>query len=153
MVTTNAGSFNGATAFRPWKRRCRQQREGHPLTPSMEPQPFGHGNFQEYKGPVPFRIAFNGATAFRPWKPSSSMGISQTMCCLQWSHSLSAMETPRTFGEALLDHMDLQWSHSLSAMETPRTFGEALLDHMDLQWSHSLSAMETGLTPKRRLNV
>ena len=77
----------------------------------MEPQPFGHGNMN-----------------FR-------RGLPITQSALQWSHSLSAMETvpfrvrcPRT--------RHLQWSHSLSAMETrglPLVFRELVKPSMEPQ--------------------
>ena len=69
----------------------------------------------------PRKKSFNGATAFRPWKRLAwSMEYSVGMG-LQWSHSLSAMET-RYDVAALLVVIVLQWSHSLSAMETAFSF-------------------------------
>ena len=86
---------------------------------------------------------------------------------LQWSHSLSAMETGpmgrvgqhglRAFNGATAFrpwklalphptddwHLRLQWSHSLSAMETS-SWRRITPAQPILQWSHSLSAMETG---------
>ncbi len=62
-------SFNGATAFRPWKRR-------------------NQGNHPDARLPP-----FNGATAFRPWKLTKPMVNIHVSIVLQWSHSLSAMET------------------------------------------------------------
>ena len=183
-------TFNGATAFRPWKRLClvdgdlwivglqwshslsametRPVRPLRPLgpPPSMEPQPFGHGNdltpahrcypFFPFNGATAFRpwkhrwrparrwaiSTFNGATAFRPWKLALAPLIMDLILDLQWSHSLSAMETaglpqgihlrgvpsmePQPFGHGnksatvMLTNVQptLQWSHSLSAMET-----------------------------------
>ena len=63
------------------------------LHPSMEPQPFGHGNPTAPPAPPAAPASFNGATAFRPWKPYRTAGSTCSTCILQWSHSLSAMET------------------------------------------------------------
>ena len=112
------GSFNGATAFRRWKRATTATRRpsglllqwGHrlsametanprpawcgPRPPSMGPPPFGDGNLDQLT-------------------PKERVGY-----YLQWGHRLSAMETalwsvrPRTW-------LALQWGHRLSAMETP----------------------------------
>ena len=59
----------------------------------MEPQPFGHGNPTAPPAPPAAPASFNGATAFRPWKPYRTAGSTCSTCILQWSHSLSAMET------------------------------------------------------------
>ena len=69
-------TFNGATAFRPWKPVVGYLKGfiSGGNVPSMEPQPFGHGNKSCY-----------GYAHQRPGKPT-----------LQWSHSLSAMETSET---------------------------------------------------------
>ena len=62
------GRFNGATAFRQWKRNsafiC--TRPGYPA--SMGPPPFGSGNLDRVCPPVALCRGFNGATAFRQWK-------------------------------------------------------------------------------------
>ena len=86
--------------------------------PSMEPQPFGHGNTATT---APAQQRFTG---------------------LQWSHSLSAMETVGA-GLALVRHFR-------PSME-PQPFGHGNVKPpsvtapavVSLQWSHSLSAMET----------
>ena len=61
-------TFNGATAFRRWKRR------------STSPTPMATSTF-------------NGATAFRRWKRPSGSSCRVRNTRLQWSHRLSAMET------------------------------------------------------------
>ena len=86
--------------------------------PSMEPPPFGSGNWIR---------SFNGATAFRQWRALHQSSI------LQWSHRLSAVETPTgcafppPFGcqrRRFFSRSGLQWSHRLSAVETVvRTVG------------------------------
>ena len=101
-------SFNGATAFRRWKRpvpRC-------PFAARL----------------LSICCPFNGATAFRRWK--RPVAVRLPVCCpfvvwmpsLQWGHRLSAMETSSPalpvccpFAVYLLP---LQWGHRLSAMET-----------------------------------
>ena len=109
--------------------------------PSMEPQPFGHGNNSGPTKESPGFPAFNGATAFRPWKQFRADKRIAGIPCLQWSHSLSAMETGNNvvFCNGI---RRLQWSHSLSAMETT-AHCRNWCDCPALQWSHSLSAMET----------
>ena len=87
----------------------------------MEPQPFGHGNGNARGRALAAPRPFNGATAFRPWKPRIlTVPLSQNLTHLQWSHSLSAMETARDTSKEFSLHSNLQWSHSLSAMETSR---------------------------------
>ena len=125
--------FNGATAFRQWKQRCR----GWPThtastSASMEPPPFGSGNkgmLQKY------------------WK-SAIAKIN-----LQWSHRLSAVEThlaPNAHGQPRRN-LTLQWSHRLSAVETSETACALVRSGpLDLQWSHRLSAVETQQNPCAR---
>ena len=132
----------------------------------MEPQPFGHGNVRQWLPRPNLLPAFNGATAFRPWKLVANKHRGLSSAILQWSHSLSAMETAQVESE-YSELWVLQWSHSLSAMETGpmgrvgqhglRAFNGATASrpwklalphptddwHLRLQWSHSLSAMET----------
>src|SRR5207248_1620342 len=133
--------FNGATAFRPWKRTS--SRRAHWMQPfaSMEPQPSGRGNI-----------------------PSDWHSISVVV--LQWSHSLPAvetisfwvpayhsaratMETPpsrRGNPKALTpQHYPLKASMepqpsgrgNAKQLHAPRHIHDAL------QWSHSLPAVET----------
>ena len=122
----DARRFNGATAFRPWKQRLTRQlvstypplqwshslsametpvSVGGQVTPqvaSMEPQPFGHGNGLRGRLPGAVSGRFNGATAFRPWKPPPANPPAVGEAWLQWSHSLSAMETRRRCGDGAL---------------------------------------------------
>ena len=113
----SAGSFNGATAFQPWKfvrRRCRSLE--YPAA-SMGPRPFSRGNaireglnlrgvgrgfngataFQPWKWfHVPLHMnnnnSFNGATAFQPWKWQRGKDRLAVAAMLQWGHGLSAVE-------------------------------------------------------------
>ena len=115
--------FNGATAFRRWKppegraspAPCSWLQWSHRLsameTPrgegkpgplqlaSMEPPPFGDGNPQRGGQARPPAAGFNGATAFRRWKPPEGRASPAPCSWLQWSHRLSAMETPRGEGK------------------------------------------------------
>ena len=66
--------FNGATAFRQWKRHPRS------LWSSVR------------------ATRFNGATAFRQWKPSNVAVMRLRPCSvLQWGHHLSAVETSAAY--------------------------------------------------------
>ena len=86
--------FNGATAFRRWKRpvpRC-------PFAclfaaPSMRPPPFGDGNVQSRAARLlSICCPFNGATAFRRWKrPVDALPV----CCLFAAPSMR----PPPFGD------------------------------------------------------
>ena len=117
--------FNGATAFRRWKRRTKGCR--------------GLG-----------AQCFNGATAFRRWKLGYVLRYVARVDELQWGHRLSAMETsnnpplprprphasmgPPPFGDGNMTdpktgvtvECKLQWGHRLSAMETLETNGLAI---------------------------
>ena len=74
---SRTASFNGATTFQPWI--LRSAREGVRLgtAPSMEPRPFSHG----YDGGVYTAVRNNTN--------------------LQWSHDLSAMDTPPDAGRGI----------------------------------------------------
>ena len=63
------GPFNGATAFRRWKRQYFLTTNRYLYIPSMGPPPFGDGNGPPARSPRCSRLPFNGATAFRRWKP------------------------------------------------------------------------------------
>ena len=109
-------SFNGATAFQPWK-------------------------FQQTPGEVHLPPhSFNGATAFQPWKLGAIGVLRPGLKKLQWGHSFSAVEIglPNT---AFIKCKLLQWGHSFSAVEiqTPRSQSECTVS---LQWGHSFSAVE-----------
>ena len=183
-------TFNGATAFQPWIRGeqaavMRSQvglQWSHSLSamdtppsvhaisyrlrPSMEPQPFSHGYGDGYR-----QIGQRQTPSMEPQPFSHGyivelVHIAPGPRSLQWSHSLSAMDTraeppgrfstDRPFNGATAfqpwircprkcwsnSTSRLQWSHSLSAMDTccPRRRHQ----HAGaLQWSHSLSAMDT----------
>ena len=133
--------FNGATAFRRWK-RCRPGRY------ALE------------------SWGFNGATAFRRWKQGmdQTRGISE--CMLQWGHRLSAMETVDWIGpqlgvrQASMGPPPFGDGNGVSRV-TGETGGRCFngatafrrwklesgkgwhLHAPVLQWGHRLSAMET----------
>ena len=108
---------------------------------SMEPQPFGYGNFVPPQVDEGKRKRFNGATAFRLWKLAGDdagrkIGLHASMEPQPFGYGNNALSQLTYQGPAL------QWSHSLSAMETSMTAVQSA-GEVVLQWSHSLSAMET----------
>ena len=110
-------AFNGATAFRRWKRGSRAGNQGFWSAFN------GATAFRRWKrlgqpGPFPAALAFNGATAFRRWKPAIAATEFYTPSGLQWSHRLSALETITLRFNGRTISFDLQWSHRLSALET-----------------------------------
>ena len=85
--------FNGATAFRQWKRFRGYQTSTESPSASMGPPPFGSGNASLLARPHVPRSSFNGATAFRQWRhPAFGLGLVHGLG-LQWGHRLSAVET------------------------------------------------------------
>ena len=149
--TSAAGCFNGATAFRQWKlwqhlpATADYSRQDEA---SMEPPPFGSGNWVTI-GTVysdPRGASFNGATAFRQWK----LGITL-------KHALRAgaasMEPP-PFGSGNSQPQATPISNFDASMEPPpfgsgNIFANVLLtaaNQLGLQWSHRLSAVETFVT-------
>ena len=159
-------SFNGATAFRQWKRHL----VGHTISgywgASMEPPPFGSGNSLWGGGQ---RIRSSASMEPPPFGSGNSIQSpvpTRYWRSLQWSHRLSAVETRLGLNRPLKQTL-LQWSHRLSAVETTRgvpsrggpsaCFNGAtafrqwklenrlrpLYEQMKLQWSHRLSAVET----------
>ena len=110
-------------------------------TASMEPQPFGYGNHDTYSLATEPFTGFNGATAFRLWKRGFIDDTPGSWGLLQWSHSLSAMET------RIENRNRPAWSKA-SMEPQPFGYGNVVtsppynIGHK-LQWSHSLSAMET----------
>ena len=88
-------TFNGATAFRRWK-RC-----GNPAKSILGNSAFnGATAFRRWKPwrtrrLVLSRSCFNGATAFRRWKRGAAAAAMAGAVILQWGHRLSAMETGR----------------------------------------------------------
>ena len=92
-------SFNGATAFRQWKR------------------------FRALQCPVTFRRSFNGATAFRQWKP-----FALSLGCNVFHDGVASMGPPpfgsgnaREWPAFAEQEKALQWGHRLSAVETWKT--------------------------------
>ena len=167
-VSAQPISFNGATAFQPWIRSplpCAATQD----TPSMEPRPFSRGYIRKKTQTGGICVAFNGATAFQPWILRPDGSPAQCACSLQWSHGLSAVDTPRarcgrrhnpdpsmeprpfSRGYVALPHIlddarfYLQWSHGLSAVDTPSSLHTSP-STPSLQWSHGLSAVDTFLS-------
>ena len=95
VVTPTGSTFNGATAFRRWKRDPTVLISLNSPIPSMGPPPFGDGNTGGNRAIKSGATTFNGATAFRRWKPSGVFGLAGGVALLQWGHRLSAMETVR----------------------------------------------------------
>ena len=170
---------------------------GGQIPTSMGPQPFGYGNSTRVRYKVlelaglqwatAFRLwkrqrqrsrprsdrAFNGATAFRLWKPSRNNRGETSKPCLQWGHSLSAMEThpavairgtrekpsmrPQPFGYGNSSSRgnsgyERKTFNGATAFRLWKLFlvrdvERGYVVNVSLQWGHSLSAMETGLTP------
>ena len=134
--------FNGATAFRRWKRLIglalssgsARLQWGHRLSAmetvsvaslakraggaSMGPPPFGDGNLKVVRVGIYMRRCFNGATAFRRWKRPERRDKHMGGYVLQWGHRLSAMETSLPRPMKTCASSMLQWGHRLSAMET-----------------------------------
>ncbi len=111
-------SFNGATAFRQWKRVCTAATAIAATTASMGPPPSGSGNFSVSPCRKINSASFNGATAFRQWKLRGSL--------LRSSPARTASMGPPPFGSGnhttsaglSCDTQTLQWGHRLSAVET-----------------------------------
>ena len=158
-------AFNGATAFRRWKRWAASQwnspfgwlQWGHRLSAMETPRGLPEPGLST--------PCFNGATAFQRWKhragrprcgreyPASMgpppFGDGNAACLfiiigkawLQWGHRLSAMETWIISGIGTPSPW-LQWGHRLSAMEAT-ALSACWTVRWSLQWGHRLSAMET----------
>ena len=62
------------------------------------------------------------------------------LSALQWSHDLSAMDTPLGGVDYVTEFRYLQWSHDLSAMDTWTALFRWVAGLSALQWSHDLSA-------------
>ena len=92
VIDTTCG-FNGATAFRQWKRRRTRMNPHRQRKASMEPPPFGSGKRGCSPAPWTRLSRFNGATAFRQWKLHAFGHTVIARDELQWSHRLSAVET------------------------------------------------------------
>ena len=111
------GRFNGATAFRQWKRSVSLLKFSQVVHASMGPPPFGSGNDRQAMAICFNRCCFNGATAFRQWKRSGFTNPEGLASQLQWGHRLSAVETCERWRK-IKWFTTLQWGHRLSAVET-----------------------------------
>ena len=158
-------SFNGATAFRRWKRLVGYLYEVDGVTFNGATafrrwKPQNRGTTKLYCKP------FNGATAFRRWKLIYSCPSCAGLCSLQWGHRLSAMETsifklrccqhnhpsmgPPPFGDGNLStHVRVALAYApFNGATAFRRWKRAYLSSgvvntTILQWGHRLSAMET----------
>jgi hypothetical protein len=86
--------FNGATAFRPWRTGRRADGGWGHVAASMGPQPFGRGERRIDGGFDECIPGFNGATAFRPWRTP--------LCILRTNRWLRASMGPQPFGRGEL---------------------------------------------------
>ena len=114
-LSGTSGSFNGATAFQPWKVASWTRRSTRSTCFN------GATAFQPWKARQGWDRAsparcFNGATAFQPWKAEDSILDSPIKEMLQWGHGVSAVE--RSWRQArMLTDVVLQWGHGVSAVE------------------------------------
>ena len=118
-------SFNGATAFQPWK--CGSRR---PACRCRRWLQWGHGLSavemrKSFRCPSGRIRCFNGATAFQPWKFGYENVAKWADLELQWGHGLSAVEIAWT-STLLTDGTLLQWGHGLSAVEIARLLWAAI---------------------------
>jgi len=67
-LTLPKASFNGATAFQPWKAVSRVEGWEDSLPASMGPRLFSRGKPSYSIKTSSSTSGFNGATAFQPWK-------------------------------------------------------------------------------------
>ena len=153
----HGASFNGATAFRPW--RTRPSAPPACLLPvccgiraSMGPQPFGCGRHirSDMNAAGRPECRFNGATAFRPWRTRQAYRWPAARGCrLQWGHGLSAVEDPgpprRAIGAAARFNGATAfrpWRTTACRAGNPRSW--------PLQWGHGLSAVDDRTLTQRR---
>ena len=114
--------FNGATAFRRWKRPERRFKHmggyvlqwGHRLS-AMETR-------SPRSGPHGDTGSFNGATAFRRWKREGWGIRSYAIRELQWGHRLSAMETIR------IGTTNITWLHGFNGATAFRRWKPQMRD-------------------------
>ena len=162
-------TFNGATAFRRWKRPVPRCPFAAPLLPVCCPFN-GATAFRRWKRPVPrcpfaapllpLCCPFNGATAFRRWKRRSpgpcfngavSRPVVNQQCPLQWGHRLSAMETTcrLTSLSARSTIVTLSRFNGATAFRRWKQGGVPRRGpvYQPLQWGHRLSAMEMTIVP------
>ncbi len=133
--------FNGATAFRRWKRdkafyltfAADPLQWGHRLSAmetrvlvpfnyrrdnaSMGPPPFGDGNDTDQIDRSDHDYGFNGATAFRRWKQASRVLAVGRNSRFNGATAFRRWK-PRPSVLSTLLFYSLQWGHRLSAMET-----------------------------------
>ncbi len=163
--TSKVTGFNGATASPPWKDR---------LLPSISAADI---RFNGATASPPWKVSdmaslfttpscFNGATASPPWKAALSCLLLHRIRRLQWSHSVSAVESPRPFSIVTTspsfngatasppwkgrappptESMTICGFNGATA-SPPWKANFALWDYdqaVALQWSHSVSAVES----------
>ena len=164
--------FNGATAFRRWKRAGAMPVAAAVSAASMEPPPFGDGNIPRTRRIRPHQHASMEPPPFGDGNDAIIDYRAALGTMLQWSHRLSAMETakehvywqvighasmePPPFGDGnVVEPADLEAGVAVASMEPP-PFGDGNVMPVHervgaewLQWSHRLSAMETEASPHR----
>ena len=164
---SQSGPFNGATALRRWKptsgtrglASMRNLQWSHrpsametlcifpaprsSLPPSMEPPPFGDGNWaSSLLIPISWRT-FNGATALRRWKrlaygilSVSQLSFNGATALRRWKRApiLHDRSGHRAFNGATALR---RWKRAASRL--------LMVPNWFLQWSHRPSAMETAI--------
>ena len=126
-------SFNGATAFQPWKSERRMLRETTMITLQ-----WGHGLSA-------VEIRMRDENESERWQ-------------LQWGHGLSAVEISVSVFPQTMTSTPLQWGHGLSAVEICFNCCSCCNLNNKLQWGHGLSAVEMRWTawparsPRPRFN-
>ena len=108
-------SFNGATAFQPWRS---DPRTGRRIAKTLLQwgHSFSAGEITDHVMMLPGEYCFNGATAFQPWRSIYLSYCERSNMELQWGHSFSAVEISIVNEFRNLVSL-LQWGHSFSAVE------------------------------------
>ena len=167
LITQNSYPFNGATAFRRWKRdsatidpnettylqwghrlSAMETRKAHPgyfhlEVPSMGPPPFGDGNWA-HPHPAP-EGRYLPSMGPPPFGDGNRCNCGATYCPSRTFNGATAFrrwKLPPT-SNWRRSGLILQWGHRLSAMETDEEVWRRWKP-INLQWGHRLSAMETG---------
>ena len=127
---------------------------GHRLDrPSMEPRPFSHGyGLPGIDQADDIIRAFKGAMTFQPWILQPVVNGLPVFVYLQWSRSLSAMDTPPRRSRLSTATRRFNGGHGLSAMDTDLLLMDAHQWH-GLQWSHDFAAMDTSRADRAVLSA
>ena len=89
----NSSGFNGAIPFQVWKLYRQKGDEKDETNASMEPYHFRYGNCNSPYTKMNMVMCFNGAIPFQVWKRQRNSKSPHNPCKLQWSHTISGMET------------------------------------------------------------